>query len=110
MDTTFLEALRKELPPTFSRQVAAEALKGIYSAGGCVLSTPWGRGREVCGLGVVLPMSANPSLHGWRDESTRLPAISDWEGVPDAQKHEKPRIAPLGSPEKGICLNRTGKR
>lgn len=33
MNTTFLEALRNTLPPTFSRQVAAESLKGIYSVG-----------------------------------------------------------------------------
>ena len=44
MDTTFLEALRKELPPTFSRQVAAEALKGIYSAGRLCTLDSMGKG------------------------------------------------------------------
>lgn len=105
MNEGFIEALRQALPPTFSRQVAAEALKGIYSAGRLCTLDSMGKGP-----GVVWLMSANPSCHGWRDGSTRLPAISGWEGAPDAQKHEKPGGGIPGSPEKGICLSRTGKR
>ena len=33
MNEGFIEALRQTLPPTFSRQVAAANLAGIYSAG-----------------------------------------------------------------------------
>lgn len=56
MNEGFIEALRQTLPPTFSRQVAAANLAGIYSAGRLSNLDSKGEGpgrcasREVCGL------------------------------------------------------------
>lgn len=51
MNEGFIEALRQALPPTFSRQVAAEALKGIYSAGRLCTLDSMGKGPGGVRLG-----------------------------------------------------------
>lgn len=55
MDTThFMEALRQALPATFSRQVAAEHLKGIYSAAGLANLDCAGKGPGGIRLGRIV--------------------------------------------------------
>lgn len=54
MNEAFIEALRQSLPPTFSRQVAADALKGIYSAGRLATLDSRGEGPGGLRLGRVV--------------------------------------------------------
>ena len=73
MDATFLEALRKELPPTFSRQVAAEALKGIYSAGRLYTLDSMGKGPGGVRIGRVVAYEKGAFLR-WLEGRINTPS------------------------------------
>lgn len=66
MGNVFVEALRNTLPPTFSRQVAAEALKGIYSAGRLATLDSKGEGPGGVRIGRCVGMSGKRSCAGWK--------------------------------------------
>lgn len=54
MSSVFVEALRQTLPPTFSRAVAADALKGVFSVGRLATLDSMGKGPGGVRIGRVV--------------------------------------------------------
>lgn len=76
MNTAFIEALRKTLPPTFSRQVAAGALKGVISAGRLANLDSLGAGPGGVRIGRVVAYERESFLHwlaGRMEEAEKRP-------------------------------------
>ena len=54
VQTDLIEALRRELPAVFSRQVAAQYLKGVFTAGGLAVMDSKGTGPGGVRIGRVV--------------------------------------------------------
>ena len=87
MGNVFVEALRNTLPPTFSRQVAAEALKGIYSAGRLATLDSKGEGPGGVRIGRCVGSERETYLR-WLEGRMDTPAMSKRLGGCVAHKAE----------------------
>lgn len=73
MNEGFIEALRQTLPPTFSRQVAAANLAGIYSAGRLATLDSKGEGPGGVRLGRCVAYERESFL-AWLEERINTPS------------------------------------
>lgn len=74
MGSTFVEALRQTLPPTFSRAVAADALKGVFSAGRLATLDSMGEGPGGVRIGRVVAYERETFL-AWLEARMDTPAM-----------------------------------
>lgn len=74
MSSSFVEALRQTLPPTFSRSVAADALKGVFSAGRLATLDSKGEGPGGVRIGRVVAYERESFLR-WLESRMDTPAM-----------------------------------
>ena len=75
ISSVFIEALRQTLPATFSRQVAADAIKGIYSAGRLATLDSKGEGPGGVRIGRCVGYERETFLR-WLEGRMDTPAMS----------------------------------
>ena len=74
MGNVFVEALRSTLPPTFSRKVAADAIKGVFSAGRLATLDSMGEGPGGVRIGRVVAYERETFLR-WLESRMDTPAM-----------------------------------
>ena len=97
MSSSFVEALRQTLPPTFSRSVAADALKGVFSAGRLATLDSKGEGPGGVRIGRVVAYERESFLR-WLESRMDTPAMVVWSARRGASHgpKENPYRAELG--------------
>ena len=75
MNTEFISALRQTLPPTFSRAVAADALKGVFSAGRLANLDSMGEGPGGVRIGRVVAYERETFLR-WLESRMDTPSLN----------------------------------
>lgn len=87
MNEGFISALRQTLPPTFSRKVAADALKGVFSAGRLATLDSKGEGPGGVRIGRVVAYERESFL-SWLEGRMDTPAMGKRLGGCVAHKAE----------------------
>lgn len=75
MGNVFVESLRNVLPPTFSRKVAADALKGVFSAGRLATLDSMGEGPGGVRIGRVVAYERETFLR-WLEGRMDTPSLN----------------------------------